>query len=89
VVSGDMTGDDGTLTWIASTAAAWTTVKSLLTYQGVLRVTSPFTKSAGGNESWVIRLTSRDWKPSGTLTNPVTTANASFVEVNPVDSSVA
>jgi hypothetical protein len=89
VVAGDMTGDDGTLTWIASNAAAFTTVKSLLTYQGVLRVTSPFTKSAGGNESWVIRLTSRDWKPSGTLTNPVTTANASFVEVNPVDSSVA
>lgn len=89
VVSGDMTGDDGTLTWITSTAAQWTTVKALLTYQGVLRVTSPFTKSAGGNESWVIRLTSRDWKPSGTLTNPVTTANASFVEVNAVDTSVA
>lgn len=89
VVSGDMTGDDGTLTWIASNAAAWKTVKALLTYQGVLRVTSPFTQYAGGNESWVIRLTSRDWKPSGTLTNPVTTANASFVEVNPVDSSVS
>jgi hypothetical protein len=89
VVSGDMTGDDGTLTWITSTAAQWTTVKALLTYQGVLRVTSPFTYAAGGNESWVIRLTSRDWKPSGTLTNPVTTANASFVEVNAVDSSVA
>jgi hypothetical protein len=89
VVAGDMTGDDGTLTWITSTAEQWKTVKALLTYQGVLRVTSPFTQYAGGNESWVIRLTSRDWNPTGTLTNPLTTANASFVEVDAVDTSVA
>jgi hypothetical protein len=88
VISGDMTGDDGSLTWTTSNRAAWETVKNLLTYQGPMRVTSPFTYAAGGNESWVIRLTSRDWSPTGSTAIPVTTANAAFVEVNPVDTSV-
>jgi len=89
VVSGDMTGDDGSLTWTTSNRAAWETVKNLLTYQGPMRVTSPFTYAAGGNESWVIRLTSRDWSPTGSTAIPVTGVNAAFVEVNPVDTSVA
>ena len=88
VISGDMTGDDGSLTWTTSNRAAWETVKNLLIYQGPMRVTSPFTQSAGGNESWIIRLTSRDWSPTGSTAIPVTTANAAFVEVNPVDTSV-
>ena len=89
VISGDMTGDDGSLTWTTSNRAAWETVKNLLTYQGPMRVTSPFTYAAGGNESWVIRLTSRDWNPTGSTAIPVTGVNAAFVEVNPVDTSVA
>jgi len=88
VISGDMTGDDGTLTWITSNRSSWETVKNLLTYQGPMRVTSPFTYAAGGNESWVIRLISRDWNPTGSTAVPVTSVNAAFVEVDPVDTSV-
>jgi hypothetical protein len=88
VISGDMTGDDGTITWTTSSRTSWETVKALLTYQGPMRVTSPFTYAAGGNESWVVRLTSRDWNPAGSTAIPVNSVNAAFVEVNPVDTSV-
>jgi hypothetical protein len=85
VVSGALTGDDGTLNWTTSTRSSWETLKTVLTAQSPLRVTSPFLYAAGGNESWVVRLTSRDWSSSGVAANPVQTVTASFVEVNPVD----
>lgn len=87
VVAGDMTGDDGSLEWVTDTRAKWETLKSLLTYQGPLQLTSPFRRADGSNEQWVIRLTTRSWDPDGTTTTPVHRAQADFVEVDPVDSS--
>jgi hypothetical protein len=88
VVSGSMTGDDGTIEWITSTQSQWQTVYNLLTYQGPLRISSPFKSADGGPETYVVRLTSRDWKPEGTPGGPVRRVTANFVEVDPVDTSV-
>lgn len=85
VVSGAMTGDDGSINWLTSTRSAWETLKTVITAQSPLRITSPFLKAAGGNESWIVRLTSRDWTPGGVPANPTHEVTASFVEVNPVD----
>lgn len=88
VVSGEMTGDDGTIEWTTSTDSQWQTVYNLLTYQGPLRISSPFKSVDGGPETYVVRLTSRDWKPEGVPTGPVRRITASFVEVDPLDTSV-
>jgi hypothetical protein len=88
VVSGSMTGDDGTIEWVTSTDSQWQTVYDLLTYQGPLRISSPFKSVDGGPETYVVRLTSRDWKPDGTPGGPVRRVTANFVEVDPVDTSV-
>jgi len=88
VVSGAMTGDDGTIEWITSTDSQWRTVYDLLTYQGPLRISSPFKSVDGGPETYVVRLTSRDWKPEGTPSGPVRRVTANFVEVDPLDTSV-
>jgi len=89
VVSGAMTGDDGTIEWITSTDSQWQTVYDLLTYQGPLRISSPFKSVDGGPETYVVRLTSRDWKPEGTPSGPVRRVTASFVEVDPAETSEA
>ena len=88
VVSGSMTGDDGTIEWVTSTHSQWQTVYDLLTYQGPLRISSPFKSVDGGPETYVVRLTSRDWKPEGTPDGPVRRVTANFVEVDPLDTSV-
>jgi hypothetical protein len=88
VVSGAMTGDDGTIEWITSTQSQWQTVYDLLTYQGPLRISSPFKSVLGGSETYIVRLTSRDWKPEGTPGGPVRRVTANFVEVDPLDTSV-
>jgi len=88
VVSGAMTGDDGTIEWITSTDSQWQKVYDLLTYQGPLRISSPFRSVDGGPETYIVRLTSRDWKPEGTPGGPVRRVTANFVEVDPLDTSV-
>lgn len=85
VVSGAITGDDGSVNWMTTSRSAWETLKTVLTAQSPLRITSPFIKAAGGNESWIIRLTSRSWDSSGVPANPIQSVTASFVEVSPVD----
>lgn len=85
VVSGAMTGDDGQIQWLTSTRSAWETLKTVLTAQSPLRVTSPFIKAAGANESWIVRLTSREWTSGGVPANPTQQVSAGFVEVDPVD----
>ena len=88
VVAGAMTGDDGTIEWTTSTDSQWQTVYDLLTYQGPLRISSPFNSVDGGPETYVVRLTSRNWNPDGTPNGPVRRVTANFVEVDPVDTSV-
>lgn len=88
VVAGEMTGDDGTIEWTTSTDSQWQTVYDLLTYQGPLRISSPFKSVDGGPETYVVRLTSRNWNPDGTPLGPVRRVTANFVEVDPVDTSV-
>jgi len=74
VVSGVIGGDDGAFELRVS-AASWSAVKTLLTYQGTLIWQDPY------NTQKFIRITRRSWQRLGDKDSPRYVAQVQFVEV--------
>jgi len=81
VTSGDIGGDDGSMTIVTTNQTTWDNIKAMFDLQSDLYLTSPFVDSTGIARRWFIRVTGRTWAESGIPSAQVRTASVSFVEV--------
>lgn len=83
VASGDLGGDDGTVTITTTNQTTWDNIKAMLELQSDLYLVAPFVDSNNLARRWFIRVTGRSWAESGVPSAQVRTAQVSFVEVQP------
>ena len=83
VASGDIGGDDGSMTVVTTNQTTWDNIKTMLDLQSDLYLVAPFVDSNNLARRWFVRVTGRNWVESGVTSAQVRTATVSFVEVEP------
>lgn len=76
VISGDLYGQDGSMSIMATSTSEWSSLEAVLQGQAPITLHDPW----GGE--WLIRVIDRSWRKSGTAAQPVWEAEATFVHVN-------